>query len=248
MILIVAAMEEELQTAMRCCRDVERVAELDLPVWHAKTSSGIPLTFLRAGIGPKKSARRLAETLDRIIPELVLVAGYAGALDPSLHVGDLVAVTRATPFRLNEEFKDWDHVETDTTFDLTAIDLLTTTAAAAGLSITAGSILSSKYILGNPEHKNLLFRRFQASVVDMETAFLAREAAFRGFPTGALRVISDTAQDSFLAAFERDPDVKLTDRARKLLHVGSIQSVREWKSNAATARNVLQRFWKTYLK
>ena len=248
MILIVAAMDEELRTALDCCRDVERVAELDLPAWRARTGSGIPFTFLRAGVGPKKSARRLAGMLDRIVPELVLIAGYAGALDPDLHVGDLVAVTRATPFRLSEEFNDWDHVEADTASDLTAVDSLTAAADNAGLSVTAGSILSSKYILGNPKHKNLLFRRFQASVVDMETAFLAHVAALRGIPAGALRVVSDVAQDSFLAAFERDPDVKLTDRARKLFQVGSIQSVREWKNNAAAARDILQRFWKNYLK
>jgi hypothetical protein len=116
----------------------------------------------------------------------------------------------------------------------------------AGVSICEGSLLSSPHVLGNPEHKNLLFRRFQASVVDMETAFLVREAAARKIPTGALRVISDTAQDSFLEPFERDPDLKLTDRARKLLQPGPVNSSREGKNRAAAARAALRRFWETY--
>ena len=81
----------------------------------------------------------------------------------------------------------------------------------------------------------------------METAFLVREAAARKIPVSALRVISDTAQDSFLEPFERDPDLKLTDRARKLLNAGPVGSLREWKNRTAAARGALRRFWEIHL-
>jgi hypothetical protein len=82
----------------------------------------------------------------------------------------------------------------------------------------------------------------------METAFLVREAAARKIPVSALRVISDTAHDSFLESFERNTDLKLTDRARKILHAGPISSLREWKTHTAIARDALRCFWEIYLQ
>ena len=247
MMLIVAALEEELETCMELCRDVRRIPGPDVPMWQARTAGGTLLAFLRTGVGPEKSTARIRKAFDWIDPELMLIAGYAGALDPDLKIGDLVVVTRATAFGLNKKHPDWSQVETDTPFDLTHVDALMT-VRTAGISILKGSILSSPHVLGNPAHKNLLFRRFQASVVDMETAFLVREAAAWNIPVSALRAISDTAQDSFLEPFERDPDLKLTDRAQKLLHAGPISSLREWKNRAAVARDALRGFWKIYLK
>ena len=246
MILIAAALEEELKTCMELCREVRRMPGPDVPMWQAETAIGAPIAFIRTGVGPEKSTARIKKAFDWIDPDLMLIAGYAGALNPHLKIGDLVAITSAATFRLNEKHPDWNHVEADTPIDLMHVDALMS-AGSAGISIFKGSILSSRHVLGNPEHKNLLFRRFQASVVDMETAFLAREAAARKIPVSALRVISDTSQDSFLEPFEHDPDMKLTDRARKLLQTGPINSWREWKKRAATARAALERFWEIYL-
>ena len=247
MMFVVAAMEEELKTCMELCQDVRRIPGADIPMWQAGTAKGTPLAFLRTGIGPEKSTARIRKALNRIAPDLILIAGYAGALDPGLKIGDLVAVTRATAFSLNEKRPDWNNVEADTPINLTHVDTLMT-VKAAGLSIIKGSVLSSRHVLGNPEHKNLLFRRFHASAVDMETAFLVREAAARKIPVSALRVISDTAHDSFLEPFERNPDLKLTDRALKLLRAGPVSSLRKWKTRAAAAREALRRFWETHLE
>jgi nucleoside phosphorylase len=246
MMLIAAALEEELKTCMELCRDVRYMPGPDVPVWQARTAKGTPLAFLRTGVGPEKSTARIRKAFEWIDPELMLIAGYAGALRPDLKIGDLVAVTSARAFSLDKKHPDWNHIEADDPFELTNIDELMT-VQTAGLSIFKGGILSSRHVLGNPEHKNLLFRRFQASVVDMETAFLVREAAARRIPASALRVISDTAQDSFLEPFERGTGLKLTGRAQKLLTSGPVSSLREWKNRAATARSALRRFWETYL-
>jgi adenosylhomocysteine nucleosidase len=246
MIFIVAAMEEELKTCMDLCKGVRNMPGPDVPMWQARTAGGTPLAFLRAGVGPEKSTARIRKAFDWIDPDLMLIAGYAGALDPDLKIGDLVAVTSARAFGLNRKHPDWNHVEANDPFNLTHVDSLMTVRADE-LSIFKGSVLSSRHVLGNPEHKNLLFHRFQASVVDMETAFLVREAAARKIPVSALRVISDTAHDSFLEPFERDPDLKLTDRARKLLRSGPVSSLREWKNRTAAARAALRRFWEIYL-
>ena len=246
MILIVAALEEELKTCMELCREIRPMPGTDVPLRQARTAKGTPIAFLRAGVGPEKSTARIRKAFDWIDPDLMLIAGYAGALDPGLKIGDLVAVTSARAFSLDKKHPDWNHVEAGTPFDLTHADALAAVGTAV-LPVLKGSILSSRHVLGNPEHKDLLFRRFQASVVDMETAFLAREAAARRIPVSALRVISDTARDSFLEPFERGTGLKLTGRVQKLLSAGPVSSLREWKNRAATARGALRRFWEAYL-
>jgi len=245
MILIVAALEEELKTCMDTCREIRPVSESDVPLRQAVTAGGMPIAFLRAGVGPDKSTARIRKALEWINPDLILITGYAGALDPCLKIGDIVAVTSAIAFSLNDKHPDWEHVDAEAPFALTHVDKLMA-AETAGFSIFKGSILSSRHVLGNPEHKNLLFRRFQASVVDMETAFLVREASLRKIHVGALRVVSDTARDSFLEPFESDPNLTLTDRARKVLRAGPVNMLREWKNRASAARCALRRFWEIY--
>ena len=246
MMLIVAAMKEELETCMEFCSNVLPVPGIDVPLWNARTGKGSPIALLRSGVGPEKSTWRVRRTFDLINPELMLISGYAGALDPNLKIGDLVAVAHARSFRLDVRHPNWNDVEVDDPFELTQSDTMIAVGSPS-LSITTGNILSSPHVLGNPEHKRSLFNRFQASVVDMETAFLAREAAARKIPASALRVISDTVQDSFLAPFEPDSDLKLADRARKFMRSGPISSWHEWKTRTAVARNALRCFWEVYL-
>ena len=246
MMLIVSALDEELKTCMELCRDVLLMPWPDVSVWQARTAKGTSIAFLRTGVGPEKSTARIRKAFDWIEPDLMLIAGYAGALDPDLKIGDFVAGTSVAEFRFNEKYPDWNHIETKTPFDLTHVDALMA-VGLAGLPIFKGRILSTRNILGNPKHKNLLFRKFQASVVDMETAFLTREATLRKIPVSALRVISDTALDSFLEPFERDTEIKLIDRARKILQTGPVNSWREWKSRSTIACAALRRFWEIYL-
>lgn len=246
MFLIVAAMEEELRIAMELCRDVERMPAPGISIWKAERNRK-PLCFLKAGVGPEKSARSLERALDRILPDRILIVGYAGALDPELQLGDLVAGISASAFRLDQDHPDWSCVHLEGTFDLTQAEELIAAAKSAGLKAVAGGTLSSPYVLGNPEHKDLLFRQFHASVVDMETAFLARTAMLRNIPVSCMRTVSDVAQDSFLAPFSFDPSINIAGRAKKLFDTGMAQTYREWKHHAAVARTSLRRFLEQYL-
>ena len=72
------------------------------------------IAFLKAGVGPRRAAESLEEALQMIPCSHVLVIGYAGALDPGLKVGDLVAAGRALAFSLDET------IMTGTTFGWTA--------------------------------------------------------------------------------------------------------------------------------
>jgi len=247
MLLIVAAMEDELKAAMDLCQEVKRMHGPGISLWQGTIDKRL-FYFQKVGVGPEKSAENLERALGQITPDLILAVGYAGALDPQLQLGSLVAVTKASAFSLDKNHPDWDDVQLDGTFQLTQAELMVSVAKSMGLNAVAGSALSSRHIMGKPEHKSLLYDRFQASAVDMETAFLARLAASRSISMSCIRTISDVAQDAFLEPFAFDPAAKLTERAKKFFNTGMAQMYREWKNHAAIAKLSLKRFLENYLK
>ena len=246
MLMIAAAMDEELEIARLLCRDTERISCEKVKLWQG-TRREQPICFLKSGIGPKRSAAGLQEALRVIKPSGILLIGYAGALAPDLKLGDLVAVRKALAFSLDEIQPDWEHVRVDDEFELSDHQSLMGSALSAGLNACSGNTMTSSYVLGDPVHKRLLHDRFGASIVDMETAAIAGVARSAGIPLSCIRVISDVAQDSFLAPFAYDPSAGIPARAKKLMETGMVGTYREWKNHTAVAKESLGRFLALYL-
>jgi nucleoside phosphorylase len=175
------------------------------------------------------------------------VIGYAGALDPDLRLGDLVAVRKALAFSLNEDNPVWENARLDGSYELTQGEELTRAAESLALRAIAGDVLTSSYVLGEPAHKKILFDKFRACIVDMETAALAGVAASRAVPISCVRVISDEAADDFLAPFSHDPSTNVAARAGKLFSNGMVQTYRDWRSHTQIANRSLARFLSGYL-
>ena len=238
MILVVAALEEELKTGMKHCRGLVRVSGGRL---RRGTRDGRPVGFLRAGVGPEKAARNLAEALDRIRPDRILVVGYAGALDPGLELGSLVAVTRAIGFSLDPEDPDWDRVRVEETFELDDAHALVRAAEAAGIGATAGIALTSPHVLGNPARS--LFGRCTPP------SWIWRRRPWHGGGRGGgapacIRAVSDEARDTFLQPF-------VSTRLGAAHGFGRCcrrewPTWRQWRENAAAGAS-LEKFLERYL-
>jgi adenosylhomocysteine nucleosidase len=246
MLLIAAALEEELKTGLALCRHKRKIPHLKISAWQAERN-GKKITFLKTGVGPKRAAASLEEALRTIPCSHILVIGYAGALAPGLKVGDLVSVGRAMAFSLDEDNHDWDHIQLQGTFHVSNSDILAGAAKASGLHACVRDVMTSPYVLGNPVHKSLLHEKFGAAIVDMETAALARVADSMSVPLSCIRVVSDGAADSFLAPFSYDPATRIPARARKLAGAGMGNIFRKWKANTLVARKSLGMFLEGYL-
>jgi len=247
MLLVVAALEEELNTGLALCANKRKVADHRAGLWKAERNDQT-IAFLKAGVGPRRAGASLEEALGATLYSRILVVGYAGALDPGLKLGDLVVARRALAFSLSEADHDWDHIQLDGSFDLRDCDALADGAKSAGLRAGIGDVLTSPYVLGDPAHKRLLYDRFHAAAVDMETAALARVASAKCVPLACIRAVSDEAADSFLAPFSYDPATRLPARARKLAGMGMTKLYRKWRTNAAAARESLGKFLDVYLE
>jgi adenosylhomocysteine nucleosidase len=125
---------------------------------------------LETGVGPVAVARALAWLSGRPSPRLVVSAGFAGALSPTLTVGDLVLADAV----IGPDGAVWP-------------------ACAGGLRALRGLVLTSAVLIGDPAEKRRLAEAHRAAVVDMEAAHVARWCAARGVAFACLKAVSDAA-------------------------------------------------------
>src|SRR5262249_23710158 len=112
-------------------------------------------------------------------PTILIFAGFAGALQPSIHVGDIILAREV--------------------LDLAGRVWPASALVPALPSAHAGRILTSSRFIGDPAEKLALGKKHNALAVDMESAAFAQRCTERGVPWACLRVISDDASASFTA-------------------------------------------------
>jgi adenosylhomocysteine nucleosidase len=106
-------------------------------------------------------------------PRFVFSAGFSGALQPELRVGDLVLGSEA----IDSEGDSW------------AVPL--SEQMAIREDVIRGRLLTVTQVVGDPREKQRLGEHYGALAVDMESAVVARLCHEYGVPFACLRVISD---------------------------------------------------------
>jgi len=247
MLLIAAALQEELDVALSLCRDPNRIRRGNVDFWKAARKSRT-INFLKTGVGPGRSAACLERALRVLDVSHILVLGYAGALDPQLKLGTLVAVRKALFCSIDKTNPAVENMKLDGEFVLAPGDDLVRTSESLRLPVCRGDTITSSHVWGNPEHKKVLLRKFRACIVDMETAALAGVSETAKIPLCCIRVVSDEAEDSFLEPFSYDPSAGMTKRAGLFIRKGNpVKTYHRWKRNASVARDRLSCFLSEYL-
>ncbi len=240
MLLITAALNEELRAGLDLCRSRTRFKEDGLIYWTA-AYSGQTILFLKTGVGPDGSAKKLSRAVASFHPDRILVIGYAGALEPGVKIGDLAVLYRSALLGTGHAVhRTLEQIMVTESYELHGSSELVELARGAGLCTHAGTGLTSPLILGDPHQKRILHRRFQALAIDMETAALARVSSEARIPIAAVRAISDEVDDEVLAPFSYDPDNKVVGRAVKVLGAGKwLNRFALWREHSAKARESL---------
>jgi hypothetical protein len=143
----------------------------------------LQVLVLETGVGQEQTEAALQWVLGSPVlenvpyrPKVVLSAGFAGALQDGLHVGDIILATEV----VSSEGERW-------------------TASWPGQlppggwqpPLHRGRLLTVPQLVTSPEEKRELGRRQEAVAADMETAVVARLCSRRGVPFGCVRAISD---------------------------------------------------------
>ncbi len=132
------------------------------------------VAVLHTGVGRKVCQERIGPFLDSQPFEFLISSGFAGGVDPSLGVGDLL---------LAENFSD--------------PGLLA--RAQALLVGRVARLATAAHVIEGTAERTRLAREENAAAVDMETLWIAQVCAARKIPMLSLRVISDTAAAPFPA-------------------------------------------------
>ncbi len=172
---------------------------------------------LHTGVGRKVCQKRIGPFLDAQPFELLISSGFAGGVDPSLGVGDLL---------LAENFSD--------PALLARVRRL--------LPAHVARLATLDRIVETVAERAQFARAYGAAAVDMETQWIAEACVERKIPFLALRVISDTAAAPFPA-----PPRVLFDLERQrtspqqllgylLRHPGAIGRLIRFSRQISTAR------------
>lgn len=241
MILVAAALREELEIALALCGPLSRIRGASPAAWEGSRRNS-PILLAKLGMGPARAARSAGRVIGRHRPSRLLLFGYAGALSRELQVGDIVVVEWAVPaHRAAASAGSVEELAQVPPHPLAESGLLLDAARSAGPRAVAGGALTLPGILGKPAHKAQLRDRFGADVVDMETGALAELCAAAGVPMHCVRAVSDAAEDDFLAPVSWDPATRSAARVREIIAAGHwLRRRSAWRDRAETARRSLK--------
>jgi nucleoside phosphorylase len=127
------------------------------------------IEIFHTGVGEKACRERMARFVRNRQLDCLISAGFAGALNDQLRVGDLLLAK-----------------------NFSTTDLSGTLDSIANLPIHIANLLTVPSMIDSSEERNRIAQTTGAAAVDMETEFIARSCAEHGVPLLSLRVISDT--------------------------------------------------------
>jgi hypothetical protein len=156
----------------------------DAPCWARFCGpSWLPVLVLETGIGPARMQKALTWLLTQpqlenvpYRPQLILSAGFSGALTDQLNVGDVVLATEVADDQGNLWPVPWPGE---------------LPPGRWRPPLHRGRLLCLPRIVGGVEEKRGLGQQYAALAVDMETAVVARLCREHNISFGCVRAISD---------------------------------------------------------
>jgi adenosylhomocysteine nucleosidase len=129
---------------------------------------------METGVGARCARDAVQWLFNEYEPQMVVACGFAGALSPTLQVGDVLLASEVV--EPGEDDLHWR----------------TTVPAELG-DLPVGRILTAPRLVANPADKKSFARQTGAIAVDMESAAIAEACQEHRVPCAVVRTISDTA-------------------------------------------------------
>jgi len=230
-VAVISAVHEELAEILQLMPDERKVTVAGREFWQGHLQ-GHEVVAVFSGIGKVAAATTATVLHERFAPQYILFTGVAGGLALGAEVGDVVVGTRYLQHDLSAAplFPRWEvpgtgkmHFDADLVLaqvlEEAARDAVTwlpklvseETLRALGLhrpTVHRGLIISGdRFITSAAESQALREALPEALAVDMESAAVAQVCWDYGTPFGAVRTLSDRADDEAhvdFQAFMRD--------------------------------------------
>jgi len=201
-IAIITAMPEESGAVLKGARQQKKTLLGGRKRYHTLID-GHDIVLMEAGMG-MLNAGWAATALAAEKPDLMISAGFGGAVLPGLRVGDAVVA---------EQLLHWGGVE----FEEVAVGYFGRNAAADALSLPRGAFISCDVILDKKSLAQKLPANAANPVVEMESAAIARVAAAYDIPFLGVRTISDPWNEELDFSLDEFCDDSMRIRPAKVL-------------------------------
>jgi len=196
-IAIMGAMPEEIAPLL------ERVGEYKLTEfagnkYYEASYAGHNLVIAYSKIGKVFSTLTATTMLQKFGAELLLFSGVAGAINPKLKIGNLIAATKLCQHDLDITAFGHPHgyvpegkqfIEADKVLVSKAMKV----AKDMGLELMEGTIATGDQFIADPVKNKWIGETFNADALEMEGASVACVCDAMGVPFFILRAISDAA-------------------------------------------------------
>lgn len=197
-IAIIGAMPEEVATLRPHLKEAREVKAGTFDVTEG-VLQGHSVRLAVCGVG-KVNAAALAQQLLGMGSRTLIFTGVAGAVDPSLGVGDVVVSRDALQHDVNVEALGYavGEVPGEPLRFTADAELLSAAEEAAHDAVGAarvrvGTVASGDIFVADTDHVQRLRKSFDAACAEMEGAAVAQVAHRWGAPWVVVRSISDTA-------------------------------------------------------
>ncbi len=193
MIAILVAVKQELKPILRLA-DARHIIRQEHFDFYEGTLAGEPVALLALGVG-KECARIAAEmTVKCYRPDLIINAGFGGALQEQIRAGDIVIGSEALDL-CTDDGKDVRCRSSQSLFHHSALE------RNEGFQVHLGKMLTTDDMILKAARKIRMGNATGALTVDMETSAIAAVAAAHNTPFLGLRCITDTSRENLPREF-----------------------------------------------
>lgn len=169
---IVCALAIEINPFLNRCERPRKYSGGDF-VFRGGIYDGIRIAIVQSGVGFAKARQATQAMIDAHRPSWIISAGFSGALQPQMKIGDIVVGTSLV----------------DTHGQQLTIDMQMPANPSQGLYV--GRLVTADAIVRTVEEKRQLAERYQGLAVDLESLAVAQVCQADKIPCLAVRVISD---------------------------------------------------------
>lgn len=166
--------------------------------YYEATYKGVELVIAYSKIGKVFSTLTATTMIEHFGATKLLFSGVAGAISPTLKVGDLIVATKLSQHDLDITAfgHPFGYVPEGAVFmetDKEMLEMSKEVAASMGKSVQEGIIATGDQFVANEERKNWIGATFGADALEMEGGSVAVVCNALGVPFFILRAISDAA-------------------------------------------------------
>ncbi len=220
---VIAAMQIEIDALKERLEDPEVVTYSGID-YVSGTLHGKKVIAAKCGIGKVFAAICTQTMILKFAPDCIINTGVGGALDPELHIGDLVIGTKTVQYDMDTSAIG-DPVGLVSGINVIYFDsdeeVSTAICKAAdelGLRHTTGTIACGDKFVASADIKEDIVSKFAAKSCDMESAAMSHVCYVNKVKFGVIRAISDGADDGAnmdyptFAALAAKNGIALTDK------------------------------------